>query len=102
MSVVVAVRVAGDTDQFRSFVTDEANADRLESVAATAKEQGAIHHRFAVGDGFVLVVDEWESPEHFQRFFQGNPDVAAIVRDSGGQGEPEVTFAEYIETPDQF
>ncbi len=35
---------------------------------------GAIHHRFGVGDGFVLVVDEWETIEQFQQFFS-NPEL---------------------------
>ena len=102
MSVLVTVRVLGDTDQFRSFVSDERNADRLNSIADDAKGRGAIHHRFSAGDGFVLVVDEWESPQAFQQFFEGNEDVESVIRDSGGQGEPEITVAEALETPDQF
>ena len=102
MSVLVTVRFPGDTDQFRSFVADDSNAGRLTEIADDAKSRGAIHHRFAVGDGFVLVVDEWESGEQFQQFFSGNDQVEAVVRDSGGQGEPEITIAEAVETPDQF
>lgn len=102
MSFLVTVRIAGDTDQFRSFVADEGNADRMKSIADAGKQQGAIHHRFCVGDGFVLVVDEWESPQQFQQFFAGNDEIEAVVRDSGGQGAPEVTIAEAVDTPDQF
>src|SRR3954468_23901635 len=102
MSVVVNVRVPADTDQFRSFVTDSANADRLKSIADDGKAQGAIHHRCSIGDGFVLVVDEWERAEQFQGFFEGNEQIEALVREAGGQGAPEVTFAELVETPDQF
>jgi heme-degrading monooxygenase HmoA len=102
MSVLVTVRFPGDTDQFRSFVADDSNAGRLTEIVDDAKSRGAIHHRFAVGDGFVLVVDEWESGEQFQQFFAGNEKVEAVVRDSGGQGEPEITIAEAVDTPDQF
>jgi hypothetical protein len=102
MSFVITVRIPGDTDQFRSFVSDPANADRMKAIADEGKSRGAVHHRFAVGEGFVLVVDEWENPQAFQEFFEGNEDIEAIVRDSGGQGEPEVTVAEALETPDQF
>jgi hypothetical protein len=102
MSYLITVRIPGDTDQFRSFVADENNADRMNAIAEDGKSRGAIHHRFAIGDGFVLVSDEWESPQQFQEFFEGNEEIEAVVRDSGGQGEPEVTVAEALETPDQF
>ena len=62
---------------------------------------GGIHHRFAVGDGFVLVVDEWQSVEHFQKFF-ANPDLQAIIAASGAARQPEITVAEAISTPDEY
>jgi hypothetical protein len=102
MSVLVTVRVPGDTDRFREFVSDPGNADRMKAIADDGRSRGAIHHRFGVGDGFVLVVDEWENPQQFQEFFQGNEEIESVIRDSGGQGEPEVTVAEALETPDQF
>ena len=63
---------------------------------------GGIHHRFAVGDGFVLVVDEWESAEHFGKFF-ANPDLQALVAASGAAPQPpEITIAEAISSPDEY
>ena len=60
---------------------------------------GGIHHRFAVSDGFVLVVDEWESAERFQKFF-ANPDLQALIARSGAAPQPpEITVAEAISTP---
>ena len=57
---------------------------------------GGIHHRFAVGDGFVVVVDEWETAGHFEKFF-ADPDLQALIAVSGGPpGLPEVTIAEAI------
>jgi heme-degrading monooxygenase HmoA len=100
MSVIVTVRVPGDTDRFRSFLSSE--GDRLAPIGEEAKGVGCLHHRFTVGDGFVLVVDEWESAEQFQQFFEGNEAIAAVMRDSGAQGEPEVTIADAVETADQF
>lgn len=96
----MTMRVQGDTALFRQFVADE--PDRLQQIGEDARSRGCLHHRFGVGDGFVLVIDEWESPEHFQRFFEGNPQIEAAMRDAGAQGEPEVTFSEAIQTPDQF
>jgi heme-degrading monooxygenase HmoA len=100
MSVLVTVRVPGDTNRFRDFLSSE--GDKLQPISDEAKGVGCIHHRFSVGDGFVLVVDEWESGEQFQQFFEGNEAIAAVMRDSGAQGEPEVTIAEAVQTPDAF
>jgi hypothetical protein len=100
MSVLVTMRVPGNTDQFRSFVTSEPG--RMQAMADVARAGGAIHHRFGIGDGFVIVVDEWESAEAFQAFFQGNEDLPQLMRDAGALGEPEITFTEAVETADQF
>ena len=59
MSVVVTMKVKGDTAQFRRML--ETETDRIQALAAQARDAGCIHHRFAVGDGFVMVVDEWET-----------------------------------------
>jgi hypothetical protein len=100
MSVLVTMRVSGDTEKFRQLMaTDE---ERLRRIADAARESGCIHHRFGVGDGFILVVDEWESPEAFQQFFASNPDIPEVMRDAGAHGEPEFEFTDAIETPDQF
>jgi len=100
VSVVVTVKFPGDTEAFRRFSADR--ADFLRKISDDARSKGALHHRFAIGDGFVLAVDEWQSVEAFQGFFANNPDIETAMRDGGAQGEPEVTFAEAIETADQF
>jgi hypothetical protein len=102
MSYFVTVRIPGDSEQFRSFISDPANADRMKAIADDGKSRGAIHHRFGIGDGFVFVLDEWENPQAFQDFFAGNEEIESVIRESGGRGEPEVTVAEAVETPDQF
>ena len=101
MSVLVTVRVRGDVDQFRRFL--DAEPERFREIAPEAQAAGAIHHRFGIGDGFVLVVDEWESAEAFQTFFQTNEKIPAIIRDSGGsQEQPEIVITEAVESPDEF
>ena len=90
------MRVPGDTDKFRRFIADE---ERLRSISDRARAGGCLHHRFAIGDGYVLVVDEWESLEQFQQFFAGLGDV---LMDAGAQGEPEMVVAEAISTADEF
>jgi hypothetical protein len=99
MSVLVTMKVQGDVDQFRRFIANE--GDRLREVAQRARDEGAIHHRFGAGDGFVVVVDEWDSAESFQRFFSRD-DVVAIVAEMGAQGDPEIDFTEAVDSPDMF
>ena len=99
MSVLISVKVAGDVAKFQSLL--DSDPDRFRAIAEEGKSRGAIHHRFGIGDGYVLVIDEWESAEAFQEFFQ-SPDIAAVMTESGAQGEPEVTIAQAISSPDQF
>jgi quinol monooxygenase YgiN len=77
------------------------SADFLESTSATAREAGCLHHQFAVGDGFVLIVDEWTSAEAFTSFFD-NPQIAEAMAASGAQGEPEITIGEAVDSSDRF
>ncbi|HEY7207343.1 MAG TPA: hypothetical protein VH416_03805 [Gaiellaceae bacterium] len=101
MSVLVTLRINGEVDEFRRLM--ETEPERFAEIAPEAKAAGAIHHRFGIGDGYVLVVDEWESAEAFQNFFQSNEKVPAIMRDAGAaQEEPEITFAEAVSSPDEF
>ena len=100
MSVIITLKFPGDVARFRQALSE--HGDQFAKMAEEAKASGAgIHHRFGVGDGFVLVVDEWQSVEHFQKFF-ANPDLQALVADAGATGEPEITVAEAITSPDEY
>ena len=99
MSVLVTMKVSGDTEQFRQVM--ETQPDRISGLADRARAEGCIHHQFAVGDGFVFVVDEWETAEAFQGFISRD-DIAAVMGEMGAQGEPEITIAEAIDSPDRF
>jgi len=99
MSVLVTMKVSGDTDQFRQVM--ETQSDRVSGLADRARAAGCIHHQFAAGDGFVLVVDEWTTAEAFQSFISSD-EIAAVMGDMGAQGEPEITIAEAIDSPDRF
>jgi heme-degrading monooxygenase HmoA len=100
MSVLMTMVVQGDTERFLAFVRDEGS--RLKAIADSAREQGCLHHQFGVGDGHVVVIDEWESPEQFQRFFEGNEEIEAVMQAAGAQGEPDIRFSEAIDSPDRF
>jgi len=101
MSVVITVKFQGDVATFRQALTD--HGDQFAKMAAEAQASGGgLHHRFAVGDGFVLVVDEWETVDHFQKFF-ANPDLQALIAKSGAAPQPpEITIAEAISSPDEY
>jgi quinol monooxygenase YgiN len=101
MSVVITLKFQGDVATFRQALTD--HGEQFAKMAAEAKGSGGgLHHRFAVGDGFVLVVDEWESVEHFQKFF-ANPDLQALIAAAGAApAPPEITIAEAISSPDEY
>jgi quinol monooxygenase YgiN len=100
MSVLVTGKFQGDTAKFQQALVDR--ADEFEKIADMARTEGAIHHRFGVGDGFVMIVDEWASAEHFQRFF-ANPDLQAFIGSVGADpAPPEITLTAAISSPDQF
>ena len=100
MSVLVTIRVSGDVAKFRQIMDNE--PDRFSSIADVSKTSGAIHHRFGIGDGFVMIIDEWESPEHFRKFFS-DPGLQEFIGSVGAApAPPEVTLTESVGSPDQF
>jgi hypothetical protein len=100
MSVLVTVKFQGDTAAFRQALADR--SDEFAKIAESARAAGGIHHRFGLGDGFVLLVDEWETPGHFERFF-GDPSLQAFIGTVGAApAPPEITVTEAIASPDQY
>jgi quinol monooxygenase YgiN len=100
MSVLVIGKFKGDTGKFRQALTDR--ADEFAKIAAESRSVGAIHHRFGIGDGVVVLVDEWESVEQFQQFFS-NPDLQAFIGSVGAApAPPELTVTEAVTSADQF
>ncbi len=100
MSVLVIAKFQGDTAKFRQALADR--GDEFAKIVDTAKAAGAIHHRFGIGDGFVVVQDEWESAEQFQRFF-ADPSLQEFIASTGAAPEPpEVIVAEAVSSADQF
>jgi quinol monooxygenase YgiN len=99
MGVLVVMTVPGDTAQFESFVAG--NRELVEELTEKAKSSGCLAHRFGVGDGEVVVVDEWESADKFQAFF-ASPDIQSVMGQMGAQGEPRITFADAKGFPGEF
>lgn len=101
MSVLLVGKMSGDVAAFRTALAER--GDEFAMWADKAKALGAIHHRFGVGDSYVLIVDEWESADQFEAFF-GNPDLQAFIASAGGDttSSPDITVTEAISSPDEF
>jgi hypothetical protein len=100
MSVLIVGRFRGDTAKFTQSLADR--GDEFEKIAADARGAGAIHHRFGIGDGVVMIFDEWGSAEQFQQFFS-NPGLQAFIGSVGAEpGPPDLIITEAIASPDQF
>lgn len=100
MSVLIVGKFQGDTAKFRESLVER--ADEFVAITENAKAAGAIHHRFGTGDGFVMIVDEWDSVESFQKFM-GDPNLQAFIGSVGAEpGPPDLTITDAITSPDQF
>jgi quinol monooxygenase YgiN len=100
MSVLVITKFTGDVAKFRQALADR--GDEFAKLVEPARTAGGIHHRFGIGDGYVVVVDEWESVDHFQKFF-ANPELQAFITSTGAASQPpEIIVAEAISSPDEF
>ena len=100
MSVLVTGKFEGDTAKFRQALVDRAS--EFAEITDMARSEGAVHHRFGIGDGFVVIDDEWETAEQFQQFFS-NPDLQEFIASVGAAVKPpEITITEAITSADQF
>ena len=63
--------------------------DTFLGIAEHAKANGAIHHEFWAGNGEVLVVDEWDSPEAFREFFEAKGGEIGQLMGSAGASRPD-------------
>jgi len=99
MSILVRVTVPADVATFRAFFAS--HADEMVAVAQRAKGMGCTSHRFAVGDGEVVVTDIWESREAFEAFFS-DPEIGQIMAQSGASGPPVFQFNDIVDTADSY
>ena len=100
MSILVIGKFQADTAKFRQALTERAG--EFEKMSKAAQAAGGIQHRFGIGDGFVLVSDEWQSIEQFQQFFS-DPDLQAFIGSIGAAPvPPELTISEAVASPDQY
>jgi hypothetical protein len=87
------------TDVEKAIAGLQANAALLEEITEDTKGGGIIHHTFVAGEGELVVIDEWETAEQFQRFFEGNPKVQKVTELIGVTGPPAVAIYNGFEAP---
>ncbi|MFC7449242.1 hypothetical protein [Rhodococcus daqingensis] len=101
MSVVVIVRFeVADLAAAKQSLSN--NAALLAEITEDAKAQGAQHHRFTQNSGGLVVIDEWDSAESFQGFFDGNDKIAQVTATAGVQGPPSIEFLQPVEAAGTF
>jgi quinol monooxygenase YgiN len=99
VSVIVIIKVPGDVA--KASATFAAQGDFLNQTSRRAQADGCLHHKFAAGDGEIVVIDEWRSREAFERFF-ADPSIAQFVAEAGASGPPVVEFYEALESAGDF
>jgi hypothetical protein len=75
----------------------QSSAALLEEITEDTKASGLIHHTFVAGDGELVVIDEWDTAEHFQSFFENNAMVARVMESAGVTGPPAVAIYNEVE-----
>jgi hypothetical protein len=101
MSVVVLVRIPV-ADVAKAVEALDGHAALLDEITEDAKALGAIHHRFAAGDGEMLVIDEWGDAGQFEGFFADNAKVGQVMAAAGVAGPPEVSIYSPVEAAGTF
>ncbi len=74
----------------------------FEQVRDKATATGGIRrHRVFATDTEVIVVDEWDSPEQFQKFMSETQELGQVFAEVGLTGQPDIMFAREIDLGDQ-
>ena len=100
MSVFITLTVQVDPAQVEQVA--KADPDRLLRITEEAKGLGCIHHRFVAGDGVVMVMDEWDSADSFQKFFENNAEIPLVMQEAGVTSAPDIKVWNPLDTGDEF
>jgi heme-degrading monooxygenase HmoA len=102
MSVVVITTFPGArVERFQELWPQQEQT--IKGISEDARRQGCMHHLFVHdNDGNMLVIDEWESREAFDRFFAAQEEIKRTVAEIGITGEPSAIHYQIIDTSDRF
>lgn len=100
MSVTIFGRVKGDPEKIKQVFANHV-AD-MEAVSKAGREMGAISHRFLEGAGEIIILDEWDTAEHFQAFFSSQEKIGQMMQEAGVAGPPQIEVYETLVTAGDF
>jgi heme-degrading monooxygenase HmoA len=101
MSVLVITKIRADVAMFEKIAAD--NTDTLRSISAEGRSRGAESHLFADdGEGNMLIVDVWDTREHFDEFFGSQPEIARLMQEAGVTAPPSTVSYEVVDSSDRF
>jgi quinol monooxygenase YgiN len=100
MSVIMMMRAKGDPAAFESWAN--ANPSLLTHIADEGKAAGCMHHMFAAGNGEIVVIDEWESAEAYEKFFSTQADIPKAMEAAHLSSEPTFMYLQKMSMPDEF
>jgi heme-degrading monooxygenase HmoA len=80
------------SDVAKAIEALQSHSALLEEITEDTKGSGLLHHKFVAGDGEVVVIDEWETAEQFQSFFEGNAKVEQVTTLIGVIGPPSISI----------
>ena len=95
MSVLMILRVAGDPKG-----VEATDPTVFKGVVEKAVSMGASKHRFFTNGSEVMVIDEWDSAESFQAFFESTPEIPEIMAAAGVTTEPSIEFWQRMDVDD--
>jgi heme-degrading monooxygenase HmoA len=99
MSVIVIMKVPGDTNAFREFF--ESHKHEMDEISEKARDMGCLAHTFTQGENVTVAVDHWESAEAFEKF-SSMPEIAETMASAGASGPPTIEIYEVIDTVESF
>ena len=102
MSVIVTIEFPGlQADKFMEVF--QRDPERMKRISEDGRSQGAIHHSVAANDdGILIVVDEWDSRENFERFFANQEEIKGVMGEFERSGQPIVRSYRVMDTADRF
>lgn len=87
MNIMVTARLTESPERVRKLAGED--SPRLRFIDKASKACGCTRHRYVTVDGEVWLVEEWESPERFEAFFDGTPEFRQLLEEAGFKGYPE-------------
>jgi len=102
VSVIVTIEFPGlQADKFVEVF--QRDPERMKRISEDGRSQGTIHHSVTANDdGVLMVVDEWDSRESFERFFANQEDIKAVMNEFEWSGQPIIRSCRVLDTPDRF